>query len=502
MKAERKIARALDRELEAQGPLLDRQGLVVDTSDLQWRLNSVTRGRSAALSWRACGNIEPLYARAIVAFMRFNVERKSPDHCLNVFRELAGLTLTIEAHAAQPIRDCLFAYLTKLRTLGSEWRFHYVRDWYKWCYHQAQPGFDDISLYHEMVSMRIPGNVKGEAVRSNDPTEGPLEDIEIVALRAALLRDDGPLLERAIVWALLAFGSNPANLVYLCEEDFKAVHVAGSTFYVLDVPRIKKRGAPRQQFRTRKLDETLANLFEALIARNADIGIPVGYSRPLFSRPTPRAHCVGTSIERFAYHYTSEDIKTLLRRCVKRLSIVSPRTGEPLEISPRRLRYTFATRKVQEGCAMEALADLLDHTDLQSVSVYYSGRGITKRLDEAIAVTVGPLVNRFMGRVVDGEHQCLDQGGTIKAQPLGRIVDIGTCGSTSLCSLFPPASCYVCPLFQPWKNGPHRDVLVDLLRKRDERISLTGRDDDRIAAQYDEMILAVGQVVAICEAES
>ena len=146
---------------------------------------------------------------------------------------------------------------------------------------------------------------------------------------------------------------------------------------------------------------------------------------------------------------------------------------------------------------MEALAELLDHTDLQNVMVYYSGAGIGKRVDEAIAVAVGPLVNRFMGRVVP--HGQSGDGGAIKAHPLGRIVDIGSCGSTSLCTLFPPASCYLCPKFQPWKDAPHREVLSELVRLRDERLATSGRARDRMAKQYDEMILAVGQVVALCE---
>lgn len=151
---------------------------------------------------------------------------------------------------------------------------------------------------------------------------------------------------------------------------------------------------------------------------------------------------------------------------------------------------------------MEVLRDLLDHTDLQNVLVYYAGTLMTKRLDEALAVTVGPIVNRFMGRLIEDEAEAIGTGGRVKAGPMGRIKNIGTCGSTSLCSLFPPFSCYMCPLFQPWRSAAHREVLEDLIQQRDRRIAATGRENDRIAKQYDEIILAVGQVVALCEGDA
>jgi len=494
-----KVRSAFDDALATQEPLYDEQRLPVIVDGGRWKLNSVIRGVGATLDWGSCGQVDSELAAAMIAFVRFNVERKSADHCRNAFRDLVMLTRLSEELGDVSLRILLFGYLARLRGSGAEWRFHYIRDWYRWCSNNDLAGFDDPDLFHEITSLRIPGNRKGEAVRSDDPDEGPLDDIEEATLRAALLRDDGPILERALVWALLAFGCNSANLVYLCEEDFKSVKNGGNIFYSIDVPRIKKRQNARLSFKTRKLDSALAGLFEELCQRNKAIGIPKGFSRPLFARTTPRGECIGTAIEAFAYHHQSLDIHRLLRQCIHRLGVVSHRTGESLEVSPRRLRYTFATRKVQEGCSMEALADLLDHTDLQHVTVYYSGRGIIKRLDEAIAVSVGPLVNRFMGRVVADQSHATGLGGQVKASPLGRIVDIGTCGSTTLCTLFPPASCYLCPHFQPWKGAPHREVLNDLISQRDGRISAVGRNDDRIAKQYDDMILAVGQVVSICE---
>lgn len=481
-------------------PLFDMARRFVQVEGLVWRVSSVSGGRMKSLNWGRFPPIPRRLAEAMVAYMRHNVATKSPDHCLGAFSSLAQLGETIAAQSGEcDMRTLMLQHLARLRGIGNEWRYHYVRDWYRWCFDQSISGLDEAEVLYELVSLRIPGNRKGEAVLSEDPDDGPLDEIEEIALRAALQRDSGSLVERTLTWMFLALGCNPKNLVHLQEADLASIGTDEHVYYTLSVPRIKKGVQPRAVLKSRKLDPALAALIMQLIERNANLEIPNGFFRPLFARTKPRRDCLGTDIEKYAYHFTSHDLRTMLSSYVERLRVISHRTGKPLRVSPRRLRYTFATRKVQEGCSMESLADLLDHTDLQNVMVYYAGTSVTKRLDEAFAVSVAPLVNRFMGRVVPCESEALNGGGRVKAQAMGRIKNIGTCGSTSLCTLYPPYSCYLCPVFQPWRDAPHREVLNDLVRQRDARIEDTGRADDRMAKQFDEIILAVGQVVAECE---
>ena len=480
-------------------PLYDKNGHYVPIEGSVWELPSVSAGVNHRLNWGRLSWVPVEIAASFVQFMRYNVSTKSSSHCSNAFGALVKLSKAFDPKGDGEVGSVVLRHLAALRSSGEEWRFHYARDWYTWCCDQHLPGFDDVEFLYELLALRVPGNKKGEAVLSEDPEEGPLDDFEFVALRAALLRDNGHILERTLTWTLLALGCNPKNLVHLQESDVKAIVEGDHSFNTLNVPRIKKGMEPRAQLKTRKINAFLARLFEKLIERNRSLGVSAGYSRPLFSRQTPRQDCFGTAIEEWAYHYTSTDLAVLLREYVNGLGVISHRTGSTLRITPRRLRYTFATRKVQEGCSTEMLADLLDHSDLQNVMVYYSGAIMTKRLDEALAVALGPIVKRFMGNVVESERDAFNGGGKIKAEPMGKIKNIGTCGSRSLCTLFPPFSCYLCPAFQPWKDAPHREVLEDLLLQKDARIEATGRRDDRIANQYDEIILAVGEVVALCE---
>lgn len=492
---------ALFLVLQSQNESYDTAGNPVEQHGMVWRLPGVARTR--VFNWGLFPEVPSAIAEGMVAFVRFNVETKSPDHCNNVFGELRGLCEGLGRYESGGMRPFLLGRLADLRgSGGGEWKFHYVRDWYRWCADQDLSGFEDVELLYELLDLRIPGNKKGEAVLSEDLEEGPIDEIEEIALRAALHRDTGNLLARTLTWTFLALGCNPKNLVYLCESDLKAITAGEHVYYSLDIPRIKKGVHPREILKARKLDSFLATLFEELKLRNRGIGIPEGFSRPLFARTTPRPDCIGTGIEEYAYHFTSRDLLKIVTDYVSSLCITSHRTEERLKVTPRRLRYRFATKKVEEGCPMEVLRELLDHTDLQNVIVYYSGASMIKRLDEALAVSVGPYVNRFMGRIVASEDEAVGSGGRVKAEPMGRIRNIGSCGSTSLCKLFPPFSCYLCPLFRPWRDAPHREVLEDLVRQRDDRIKAAGRENDRIAKQYDEILLAVGQVVALCEKKS
>lgn len=497
---EQSAANAIRHALLDQGPVYDAAGRIVPLEGKSWRLVDVAKSRM--LNWNAFDVLPVEIANALVAFMRFNVETKSHDHSANTFRELKRLCKKIRRYETGGLRELLLGHLADLRNCGNEWTFHYSRDWFRWSAEQDYPGFDDPELLYEITALRIPGNAKGEAVLSDDPEDGPIDDLEEIALRAALHRDDGNLLARALTWSFLALGSNPKNLVYLCEGDLKQIQSGEHAFFSLEMPRIKKGVSPRAVLKPRKIDVFLAGLFKELISRNESVAIPDGFSRPMFSRKTPRPDCMGTAIQEFAYHFTAKEMLRMVQEYCASLGVVSHRTKKPLHITPRRLRYRFATKKVQEGCPMEVLKDLLDHSDLQNVMVYYAGSSMTKRLDEALAVAVGPIVNRFMGRLVLDEGHAAGDGGRIKAEPLGRIRNIGSCGSQTLCTLFPPFSCYLCPLFQPWRDAPHREVLQDLVLQRDARIEAAGRDDDRIAKQYDEILVAVGQVVALCEAKS
>jgi hypothetical protein len=84
---------------------------------------------------------------------------------------------------------------------------------------------------------------------------------------------------------------------------------------------------------------------------------------------------VGGPLAEYAYHHIASGITDLIAKCAQRLKVISPRTKEPLLLTTRRLRYTFASKMVRQGTTARDLAELLDHTDTQHVQAYTEYKG-------------------------------------------------------------------------------------------------------------------------------
>jgi hypothetical protein len=304
-----------------------------------------------------------------------------------------------------------------------------------------------------------------------------------------LIRDNGPIDQRAAMWLSFAFGTNPANLALLREEDFKAYHFgdAAPSEYFLNIPRIKKRQPARSAFKTRFVDGRLARIIESLIEHNGALA-PCDEVRPLFRTPTERRTLAGGPLSDYANHYSASGIMHLIAECAQRLNVLSPRTQERLVITARRLRYTFASKMVRQGTTARDLAALLDHTDTQHVQVYYKADSrFVERLDATTARHLGPTIKAFLGEVIPRPKM------TVDLIPFRDLPALGQCGASFSCGLSAPKNCYTCSRFGAFKDGGHEAVLESLVTERND---LLAANQDRIAEQLDRTILAVGEVVA------
>jgi hypothetical protein len=156
-----------------------------------------------------------------------------------------------------------------------------------------------------------------------------------------------------------------------------------------------------------------------------------------------------------------------------------------------------------EGHGELIIAELLDHTDTQNVGVYIEARPeIVERIDRAMAGYLAPMAQAFAGVVIDDESQATRVG-----DPSSRVCDprfaptmkpMGSCGKHGFCGFLAPIACYTCVNFQPWLEGPHEAVLDHLIGERER---LAAQSDLRIASINDRTILAVAEVVKLCEAQ-
>ncbi|MBX9770867.1 MAG: site-specific integrase [Undibacterium sp.] len=501
--------------------VISSEGHVVYTSGLQWHMPT-TSGRFATLKFERIHNLRFRYA-----LMRYCV------HVIRTTSAVSAYSSWVDCHRflllpypefnRADIADFeleLISYYEKMiAATRQEHKLYQVsstKSWYLWgCQYLSEVGFN-AEYGNVLEALKIPGGPKGEAVKNEDVDAGPLHRIYELqplynALHTTTCTKIAEYQQRAALALFIAHGRNPANLSWLRESDL--INVApglDEPCWVIRYPRIKKRLLnPRDDFVEVQLPAEFAPYIQDLIAANRDfepsdwMGIdPEGFDRPLFFNHNVNTAAAASGHCGAYFNYESAYFSTLLQGFVLRHSIVSPLTGMLVHLSPRRLRYTLATNLVKDGATQRQLAQILDHTDLQHVQVYFDLAGnIVELLDKALIGPYAQMLRFFKGDFIVPGQKAVNEDDLGKHIPFIYIedaqnIDLGVCGKHSLCALHPPYSCYKCPKFQAYLDADHEAVLLHLINEREEKFRSA---DKRIAGQLDEIIFAVAQVVEKCK---
>jgi hypothetical protein len=150
-------------------------------------------------------------------------------------------------------------------------------------------------------------------------------------------------------------------------------------------------------------------------------------------------------------------IQTLIRDWIQLSQIISPRTGEILEVTTTRLRHTVATQMAKKGYSKGDIQAMLEHLSETAALAYLDavGNDLTpaiERVDEALGGVFSNLSNAFFkGTVIDRPEGKLRKP-VVRPDPL-NIAIVGECGSTTACPKHPFFSCYNgCPYFLKFKD--------------------------------------------------
>lgn len=481
---------------------------------------------------RLYGSIPAMCGFGIKRYVKHLTARKSPEYVSNVVAWLAPLS---REGASETLRrslsengivgyDVYTAFEKEVaRTVSKDRVFHYLSAfvrWYEFCVAVGQPGFDE-DVGADLSDIIFPAVLKGQAVLREDPDEGPLTTVEFDALisRLNVITDkilssgtdevDGVRLDEvAFTWLLVCYGTNAKNLRYLDEGDIRPMpQPGGQTLYEISIPRIKKRlKGERIEFRKREVPAEVYKLLDRLRKRNRR-SAPIkddrrGIARPIFRREQPVHALVGTAFERDKWRQRSDWPNMVVNKLAAVLAIPKA-DGGIVSLHPRRFRYTFATRLVANGFSSSMVADALDHSDTSHVMVYFNTRGeIVRRLDKALALSLGPVVQAFLGNIVLDETEAVrggDPASRIRhhSSTLESLATVGNCGTASFCRLYAPIACYRCRHFQPHEDGPHAQVLeeLDALRAQRHAQGLP----PKIVQIHDLTMLAIGDVIDRCE---
>jgi integrase len=359
---------------------------------------------------------------------------------------------------------------------------------------------DAVSL---LKNRRKPGNVKGEAVRTLDPVNGPLTDYELQEFTAALneaysqgMVEDGLFY---LSWLVVLTGQRVSQYCSLKVMDISAVQSEnGDLKYQIQIPRAKQREEVlRESFLIKPLPlqfgESLLRYAERVRAEYPELG----ENAPLF--PTRDSRMTSRQLNsNFINHWEATSLGTHFRDELAKISPISPRTYEPMHLVVGRFRDTIGTRAAQEGYGELVIAEILGHIDTQNVGVYVAViPEIAQRLDKILAKDLAPIANAFLGKVLLKESDATRAG-----DPTSYIIDykhskkgVGSCGTTYDCKFNAPVACYTCRNFEAWIDAPHEALLESLISERDRLLKTSGQ---RVATINDQTIVAIQAVIDEC----
>lgn len=450
---------------------------------------------------------------------------------------LATLThygTTMSAAHTRNISECFYVFLRDTKpahidtaslinwrsTLSrdDEWKLGTIRGFlYKW-HDLGYPGIGD-DVIDLLKSWTLKGNIKGDAVKRLDPNEGPLTDNELTAFNEGAVRayeqNKITLDELAICLLISHTGRRPKQVAHakICDLDGAKTNKKGEPMFLIHIPRAKQRGEVfRDSFKTFAMSLELWTVLSAQRKNSiASVERTLGYELqeadramlPLFPDLTPFE--AGQSVVELRsllamdhMHLPSAQITATLKKVVTAAGVVSERTGKLLVVVATRFRYTKGTRAAREGFGLMVIAELLDHTDIQNVGVYAKNvPEHAQALSKAMALQLAPYAQAFQGVLVDREADA-KRGSDLSSRIRFKGQSMATCGQYGVCGANAPIPCYTCIHFQPWLDGPHEEVLADLLAERDRVQQITG--DAAMAAVNDRTVLSVIDVIQRCEA--
>jgi integrase len=364
-------------------------------------------------------------------------------------------------------------------------------------------GFSDAAV-KLLKSRRKPGNVKGEAVRTLDPVNGPLTDFELQEFTSALNEAyaQGQIEDYLfyLAWLAVLTGQRVSQYCALKVMDLvQASTESGDLKYEIRIPRAKQRD---EVLRDSFLLKPLPRQFGESLFRYAETmrkEFPEsGEDTPLFPARSTRMDQMQIN-STFLNHWDAVSLGAHFRDQLGKISPISPRTHQPMHLVIGRFRDTIGTRAAQEGYGELVIAEILGHVDTQNVGVYVAViPEIAARLDKKLGKALAPIANAFLGKVLASEEDATRAG-----DPTSHIVDykhaqkgVGSCGTTYDCQFNAPIACYTCRNFEAWVDAPHEKLLEHLLAKRERLLKTSGQ---RVASINDRTIVAIQTVIDECE---
>ena len=389
----------------------------------------------------------------------------------------------------------------------------FLTSWNEWGF----PGVDN-KVVDYLDELKLRGNLKGKAVSKSCPYSGPFTHIELGALlnwvSNAFINKSIDLTQYAYFVSLAFTGRRSVQLRALRACDLACKTDSKGSDYVLTCPRAKQQGTGfREAFRPLAINEDLYllldNQAEASQAHVESVlgkrlppkvrkQIPVFLALDRIQEIRDIEHLVACLYETPDYLHMNEQVAyQMLRSIAVKNQARSERTGEFINFTARRFRYTKGTNLARKGITGVALAYAFDHSDTQQIDVYTENtEEMAEQIDKIMAPFLAPLAQAFAGKLINSERDALRANDPHSRVKNDKSHAIGNCGTYAFCASGYRA-CYTCMNFQAWRDAPHEEVRDEILSERANQNEL-GISPNVIKAT-DRLLLAVEQVILLCK---
>jgi hypothetical protein len=521
--------------------------VVIDTRESIWRLD----GRESTNVGTLRDMVHPVLREGLNGTLRSWAALKS----VGTIRSLASAifhyrdTMHRDQFIDQWTKAQFINYRNKLnKQFASDTYLVAIRSFLKHWFALRLPGIDQnaVDALNEM-SLKVPK--PGQRVTSMDPQEGPFTTEEQRTLRFDLFNasEAGKLSleDLSLVTFHIVTGRRPIQTTHLkcmdVDRNRKSdveTNEPGRSSLIIAVPRAKKKGKGfRESLRGVHADEPFFALMEAqknsvqakFLSLLCDSGFDLQshdkehllQNLPLY----PHWDVVKQSLAEAAqmrsngaygdaiqslrvlaplpmWHSASKHMTYRLGRTVKAIGTKS-RTGQSLNITAYRFRYTRGTELARQGVALEVIAWLLDHSTLESARVYIDslvedGAWINAALKDSNILR--RVATAFTPELAESDDPDESQEDRRAAGIYYRGQKAARCGIRKQCGMGDgiPRACYTCNNFRPWLDGPHEKILQDLLQDRSEDAKILG-ENSPVTRRRDETIIAVIITIHRCQ---
>lgn len=407
--------------------------------------------------------VHPLLREHVKAWIAYAVKIYANESIHNHFKQLRLIDVSGSFQNEDDLAECIDSQIRAyMQSDKSAREKSGLRIAYGWFVEEGLPYFDEdfFDLYLDTLKFGADEG-KGKDVLMEIPNRGPLTLREQRLFRekmSIINPDELSIIELQGMVALKLGQTLGARDIQVIRLKFSHVIKGDNGVPFILLPRAKQRGHKNNnQQKKRLITNSLFDLIMRLNERYREaLQHPIDGKWPLLCTLKPRSG------------KPTRERLTTVRFNTRRFAFES-NMDLGFKVTNRRLRKTFCTQLIAKGTPLKVVAELMDHSDLQQLEVYYRHtHHIAKKLDEVLNSEASEILDAFKGKIISPK-EASQSGQQIFAPSKEQTLHlIGSCGSATPCSLNPPLSCYGCASLEAFEDADHKSVVEGLVAETKE----------------------------------